>query len=76
MAVAKNRADWLRTASILAMLLNVNRDPKKKRLVEPHELMPPGLVEKRTTKQEPDFYVTPSAFAQMIQGKEVETCPQ
>jgi len=66
MAVGKNRADWWRTSSMLAMLVNVNRDSKRGRPVEPREMMPPGLVDKRTKKSKPDAYVSIEQLEKMF----------
>jgi len=66
MAHGKNRADWDHTSYISALLLNINRDPKKQRAVQPHELNP--YARARAAKQKPDFYITPGQLAQKIVG--------
>ncbi|MCI0333700.1 MAG: hypothetical protein L0228_10820 [Planctomycetes bacterium] len=40
MAEAKTRQAWNHTASILAMLANVHRDPKKSRALRPADFHP------------------------------------
>lgn len=40
MAEAKGRDDWAHTSSLLAMLANVNRDPKKQRPLKPSDFNP------------------------------------
>jgi len=47
MAEAKGRADWGRTSVMLALLANVNRDPKKTRAFKPADFNPYEM-EKRT----------------------------
>jgi hypothetical protein len=54
MAEARSRASWSHTASVLAMLANVNRDPKRSRAFrpgdfDPHERQtkPPAVVKGR-----------------------------
>lgn len=40
MATGRNKAMWPHTAAILAMLANINRDPKKTRAVKPSDFDP------------------------------------
>ena len=40
MAEAKSRDNWNHTSAILALIINVNRDSKKRRAVSPKELNP------------------------------------
>jgi hypothetical protein len=40
MADARNRAEWGRAASIMALIANVNRDPKKSRAFKPGDFDP------------------------------------
>ena len=40
MAEAKSKDNWNHTSAILALIINVNRDPKKRRAVSPRELNP------------------------------------
>jgi hypothetical protein len=40
MADARNRAEWGRAASIMALIANVNRDPKKSRAFKPADFDP------------------------------------
>ena len=47
MATARQEADWSRTASIMAMLANINRDPKKRRRpFEAFDFMPEPYASK------------------------------
>jgi len=40
MAEAKGKDNWNHTSAILALIMNVNRDPKKHSAVSPRELNP------------------------------------
>ncbi len=40
MAEAKSKDNWNHTAATLAMIFNVNRDPKKQKAITPSELNP------------------------------------
>jgi len=40
MAEARARADWARTASLMALVANTNRDPKKTRPFRPSDFDP------------------------------------
>jgi len=40
MAEAKSRDNWNHTSAVLALIMNVNRDPKKHSAVTPRELNP------------------------------------
>jgi len=40
MAEARGRADWARTASLMALVANTNRDPKKTRPFRPSDFDP------------------------------------
>jgi hypothetical protein len=40
MADARNRAEWGRAASLMALIANVNRDPKKSRAFKPGDFDP------------------------------------
>jgi hypothetical protein len=40
MAEARSRAAWAHTSSVLAMLANVNRDPKRTRAFRPEDFDP------------------------------------
>jgi len=63
MTLAKQQADWGRMSSLIAVLININRDPKK-RAVQPHEYNP--YADKRTENKEPDFYITPGELAKKL----------
>ncbi len=40
MTESRQREMWNHTASVLAMLINLNRDPKRSRAIKPTELHP------------------------------------
>lgn len=40
MADAKSEDRWNHTASLMALIANVNRDPKKGKTIKPHEFHP------------------------------------
>jgi hypothetical protein len=40
MAEAKSKDNWNHTSTLLALMININRDPKKQRAVKPKELNP------------------------------------
>ena len=40
MAEARGRDNWNHTSALLALIMNVNRDPKKHGVVSPRELNP------------------------------------
>ncbi len=40
MAEAKSHDNWNHTSAVLALLININRDPKKKRAVSPKDINP------------------------------------
>lgn len=41
MADAKERSDWGRASSLMALMANLNRDPKKRGPFKPSEFSPP-----------------------------------
>ena len=46
MAEARSRAAWAHTSSVLAMLANVNRDPKRTRAFRPEDFDPHSRKDK------------------------------
>ena len=46
MAEARSRENWAHTSSLLAMLANVNRDPKKTKPFKPSDFDPYGSANK------------------------------
>jgi len=40
MAEAKSKDNWNHTSAVLALIINVNRNPKKQRAVTPREINP------------------------------------
>ena len=47
MAEARGRDRWAHTSAILALIANVNRDPKKTRAYKPSDVDPRSASEKR-----------------------------
>jgi hypothetical protein len=47
MAEARGRDNWAHTSAILALVANVNRDPKKTRPYKPSDFDPYSIREKR-----------------------------
>lgn len=45
-----DRLLWVHTSSVLAVLINANRDPNKSKPVEPHQLNPHMQGQKRPRK--------------------------
>lgn len=48
-AEARQTDEWSRTAHVLAVLININRDPRRRQVAKPEDLMP----QKRRRKVEP-----------------------
>ncbi|GHT12321.1 hypothetical protein FACS1894170_06990 [Planctomycetales bacterium] len=65
MAEGKQSADWNRTSHLLALLININRDTKKSRVVKPAELNPFAVKK----KEKPDFYISAAQLGKVIGGK-------
>ncbi len=53
MAEARGRDRWAHTSTILAMIANVNRDPKKSRPFKPQDFSPYRPVRKGPRKKVP-----------------------
>ena len=51
MAQARQHADWNRTAALMALIANVNRDPKRGRAMKPADFHP--MLEIRREKARP-----------------------
>ena len=47
MAEARSRDEWAHTSAILALIANVNRDPKKGRALKPADFDPYAAKEQR-----------------------------
>ena len=48
MAEGRGRAEWGRTASMMALVANVNRDPRKRRKpFQPDDFIPPAYKARR-----------------------------
>lgn len=52
MAEARGRENWIRTSTILAMIANTNRDPKKSRPFKPSDFDPYSDDRRRDAKVE------------------------
>ena len=65
MAEARGREAWSRTSAVLALIANVNRDPKKTRPYKPGDFDPYSAREKREEAIEvTDMAVLKDAFCQ------------
>jgi len=63
MAEARGRDNWAHTSAILALVANVNRDPKKTRAYKPSDFDPYSAREKRDEAIEvTDMAVLKDAF--------------
>ena len=51
MAQARQHADWNRTAALMALIANVNRDPKRGRAAKPADFHP--MLQVRQEKARP-----------------------
>ncbi len=61
MAEAKSKDSWSHTSSILALIANVNRDPKKSRTFKPDDFnpcLPPAGRQAYTTKRKSGIGIT------------------
>jgi len=64
MAEAKQRDEWARTSSLMALIANANRDPKKHRAFRPNDFDPFAVTHK--PKQKVDVSILKDIF---IDGK-------
>jgi len=72
MAEARQRGDWARTSSIMALIANVNRDPKKHRPFTPADFDP--FVKATVTRIEADVSVLRDMFVNgRAPGREAST---
>jgi hypothetical protein len=63
MAEARGRDNWAHTSAVLALVANVNRDPKKTRAYKPSDFDPYSAREKRDEAIEvTDMAVLQDAF--------------
>jgi len=63
MAEARGRDNWAHTSAVLALVANVNRDPKKTRAYKPSDFDPYSAREKRDEAIEvTDMAVLKDAF--------------
>ena len=69
MAEARGRDNWAHTSAVLALVANVNRDPKKTRPFKPADFDPYSAKDKRGEAIEvTDMAVLKDAFLQTSQG--------
>jgi hypothetical protein len=69
MAEARGRDNWAHTSAVLALVANVNRDPKKTRPFKPADFDPYSAKGKRDEAIEvTDMAVLKDAFLQTSQG--------
>ena len=69
MAEARAEADWNRTASLMALLANCHRDPKRQRAFSPDDFHPFAGRKKRRKRRIPktrDLSILKAAF---VKGK-------
>jgi hypothetical protein len=70
MAEARGRDNWAHTSAILALVANVNRDPKKTRAYKPSDFDPYSAREKRDEAIEvTDMAVLKDAFTRPKEGR-------
>lgn len=60
MATARERAEWSRTSQLLALTVNMNRDPKRSRAVSPDDFNP------YAERSEIEGTITAVEFADMV----------
>jgi hypothetical protein len=65
MVDAKRRDEWNHTASLMALMVNINRDPKKGRAVKPDDFHPFSGKQKSGGKGIP---LTKSALHALVAG--------
>ena len=68
MAEGKQRDEWARTSSLMALIANANRDPKKHRAFRPTDFDPFAVTQK--LKQKVDVSILKEIF---IDGKHQQT---
>ena len=61
MAESRGKADWGRTAAVLAMLANAHRDPKRTRSFKPADFNP-YETERRTVGKTKDLGILKTVF--------------
>ncbi len=68
MAEARQRDEWARTSSLMALIANANRDPKKHRAFRPTDFDP--FSQAQVPKQKVDVSILKDIF---IDGKHQQT---
>jgi hypothetical protein len=75
MAEARGRDNWAHTSAILALIANVNRDPKKGRPFKPADFDPYAALARKGGRDEAivvtDMAVLKDAFCRKDQGRMV-----
>jgi len=70
MAEARGRDNWAHTSAVLALVANVNRDPKKTRAYRPSDFDPYSTREKRDEAIEvTDMGVLKDVFTRPKEGR-------
>jgi len=70
MAEARSREAWAHTSAVLALLANVNRDPKKTRPFKPADFDPHAARDKRSEAIEvKDMGALKGAFVKPMEGR-------
>jgi hypothetical protein len=74
MAEARGRESWAHTSAILALIANVNRDPKKTRPFKPSDFDPYSAKDRRDAAIEvKDMDVLKNAFLRGTVPTQIET---
>ena len=68
MAEAKSRDNWNHTSSLLSLIFNVNRDPKKQSPVKPSDLNP-HTARKKTFLKAKDIKILKDVFVRPQSGR-------
>ena len=70
MAEAKGRESWAHTSALMALIANVNRDPKKTRPFKPADFDPHTVKDKRDKAIElTDMATLKDAFVKTKEGR-------
>lgn len=69
MANGRHKSDWQHTASILCILANINRDPKKSRAYKPQDFDPTVKRSRRSKGRAISFSKFVDDFMRPFEGK-------
>ncbi|NIA06905.1 MAG: hypothetical protein GWP14_04570 [Actinobacteria bacterium] len=62
MAEGSGRDRWAHTATVLALIANVNRDPKKTRAFKPEQFNPYAVNDRRKQRKSADLTILKEAL--------------